>query len=126
VTPFNVTAADMAISFVNFLGTDNLVYELTRSNFLLGTCTPAECQVTFGIKNVQAFYGIPFVPYQGTYDIYLQLNLERIWVPWITQGQQTVQMWQHTVPYVWYTNWNEVGSIQRTVLADPIAAVPLH
>jgi hypothetical protein len=111
---FNVTGADMDIS-AGFFGINQVEY--TLPNFVQATCTGAECSATFGIKNLQTVL--------GKYDLYLQLNFEVIWVPWITQDQKTIQMWQHTDPYTISTAWNETGSVQRTVLVDPIAPVPI-
>jgi PEP-CTERM motif len=52
----------------------------------------------------------------AAYDaLYLQLNFERIWVPWLAPDQQLIQMWLHTDPYADSLAWNDVGSVQRTV-----------
>jgi hypothetical protein len=59
-----------------------------------------------------------FADVLGKYDLYLQLNFERIWVPWITQDQQTIQMWQHTDPYTIDSAWNGSGPVQRAVLTE--------
>jgi hypothetical protein len=104
---FNVTAADMMIT-AGFFGVGQVEY--TLSNFVEASCTPGECRAIFRISNLQTVL--------GKYDLYLQLNFERIWVPWITQDQQTIQMWQHTEPYTIESAWNASGPVQQAVLTE--------
>jgi hypothetical protein len=114
-TSFWVTAADLHINSALFGVNYDLHY--TASNVVDSSCTPAECRVAFEIKSLGTVL--------GTYDIFLQLNFDRIWVPWITGDQRSIQMWQHTNPFVDTIAWNGVGSGQRTVLVSDPAAVPI-
>jgi hypothetical protein len=108
---FMVTAADIDIN-AGFFGVGHVHY--TSSNVVQTSCAPVECRLVFELM------GLPSVP---SYNLYLQLNFERIWVPWITNDQRQIQMWQSTDPYTASTAWNDVGSAQRTAIADP-SAVP--
>ncbi len=47
----------------------------------------------------------------------LQLNFERIWANWTTPSQQTIQMFLSSNPTVTSYNWNDVGSVTRTVVS---------
>ena len=114
VQSFNVTGADLDIS-AGLFGVGEVEY--TAANFVQGIRKPGECRATFGIKDLQTA--------TAKYDLYLQLNFERIWVSWLTQDQKIIQMWQYTTPYLSTIAWNDAGSAQRTALDDPIAPVPL-
>ncbi|MCP1970660.1 autotransporter domain-containing protein [Bradyrhizobium elkanii] len=75
-----------------------------------GSCTPAECNVTFSsTPNV--------VPGFGTYIPLLQLNFERIWVDWSTPSQQQIQMFFSTNPNTPSFNWNDVATATRQVIS---------
>lgn len=114
VQSFNVTGADLDI-LAGLYGVGEVEY--TAANFVQGSCNPGGCRAIFGIQNLQTAV--------AKYDLYLQLDFERIWVSWLTQDQKIIQMWQHTTPYLNTIAWNDAGSAQRTVLDDPIAPVPL-
>lgn len=75
-----------------------------------GSCTPAECNVTFSsTPNV--------VPGFGTYIPLLQLNFERIWVDWSSPGQKQIQMFFSTNPNTPSFNWNDVATATRHVIS---------
>ncbi|MGH6713112.1 MAG: hypothetical protein ACREEK_29675, partial [Bradyrhizobium sp.] len=79
-TSFTILAADLAINAGGLLGS----IHYAQGDVFQTSCAPGECSLTFSIpKTISGF---------GTYDVQLQLNSERIWVPWITSGQQAVQM----------------------------------
>jgi hypothetical protein len=116
-TSFNITAADININAGGVLGS----VEYKIDNVFETNCTPGECRATFSIA--------PFiVPQVATYTaLYLQLNFAEIWLPWVTNDQQTIQLWLHTDPYAQSLAWNDSGQVQRTVI-DPTplpAALPL-
>jgi hypothetical protein len=112
-TAFVVTAADINITAAGLPLSGPVHY--TLSNLFETSCGPGECRATFRIAPI-ILLGF------GTYDaLFLQLNFERIWVPWISNDQQTVQMWQHTAPYINDWAWNDVARAQRTVLDWSIA-----
>jgi hypothetical protein len=105
---FNVVAADINITDAG--GLFGQVH-YTLNNIFQTNCTPAECSLVLGITNV-------VVPNISIYDaVELQLNFEKIWVPWTAVDQQTIQMWFHTIPNANALDWNAAGSVQRTVLS---------
>jgi hypothetical protein len=123
VDPTNFVIPESAASPTNFVisAADILIdntYHYTTASVLQGSCAPGECRAIFEI-------GAVVIPQFGTYNaLLLQLNFERIWVPWINTDQRTIQMWQHTDPYLDSLAWNDVAHAERTIVADP-SPVPL-
>jgi hypothetical protein len=107
-TSFSVIAAD-----ININAGSGLVAPVhyTLDNVFTTSCTPGECSVVFSIPEINTF------PQD---HVNLKLNFEKIWVPWVTTDQQTIQMALY--PDVGLSFWNGVsGSVQRT---DVVTAVP--
>ena len=111
---FNVLAADINVDAGGPFGP----VHYTLSNVVVSGCTSGgECILSVSIPNY-AVAGF------GTYDVTLQLNFEKIWVPWLTSGQQAIQMFLDTNPHVPSWSWNEVGTGQRTVINPVLAWKP--
>ena len=117
-TSFDITAADLIINSGSFLGQ----FHYSASDVFSTDCTPAECAAAFKVGPVT-------IPQKGTYSaVYIQLNFEVMWVPWVTTDQKTIQLWFHTDPYGPGIAWNDTAMAERSVLTDPTplpAALPL-
>ena len=108
LTTFDVIAADINITDPGWLF-GQLHY--TLDNVSQTSCSPAECSLVFRTNVV--------VPNFGIYNPTLQLNFDKIWIPWTTVDQQTIFMAfsSETFP----NNWNANGSVERI---DVGSAVP--
>ncbi|WP_315731463.1 MULTISPECIES: autotransporter domain-containing protein [unclassified Bradyrhizobium] len=104
-TTFNVVGTNIAIDAGGIFG----AVQYGSGSASRTSCTPAECSVTFSVANA--------VPGFGTYNVLLQLNFERTWVNWTTPSQQTIQMFLSSNPAATSYNWNDVGSVTRTVVS---------
>jgi hypothetical protein len=58
------------------------------------------------------------VPNFGIYNPTLQLNFDKVWLPWTTVDQQTIFMAfsSETVP----SNWNATGSVERLDIGSAV------
>jgi PEP-CTERM motif len=101
-TSFDVVAADITLTDPGWLFGQ---IHYTIDNLQTTNCTPAECSVKFSTQVV--------VPGFGIYDPSLQLNFDKIWVPWVNADQQNIFMSFTSEAYT--QNWFDTGSADRTV-----------
>jgi len=117
-TSFNVTAADINVQLDN--GAFSHADHYTAANVIKTMCTPGGCKVIFQIGPV-------VLPVETVNSVDLQLDFYSIWVPWVTNDQKKMFLFQSTVPNLPDTLWNDQGPAVRTVI-DPTplpAALPL-
>lgn len=113
-TTFQITSADFYVT-----GASPMFGQLhyTATDVTNTNCAPAECRIIFKTSSA-------FIPNYGTYDLFTQLNFEKIWVPWLNADQQNIQVWFHTEPHVLTFAWNDVATANRTVVTENVAGVP--
>jgi PEP-CTERM motif len=103
-TSFGVVAADINLTDPGWLFGQ---VHYGTSNVQATYCTPAECSVTFSTQ--------VFIPGFGIYDPTLQLNFEKIWVPWVNPDQQKIFMSFTQGGLLTPQNWFVIGEVERTV-----------
>jgi hypothetical protein len=101
-TSFDVVAADINLTDPGWLF-GQLHYGI--NNVQATHCTPAECSVTFRTQ--------VFIPGFGFYNPTLQLNFDKIWVPWVSPDQQKIFMSFTQEGFFTPQNWFDVGDVQR-------------